>query len=230
MNYWNQFLWVIFPYLMISIFIVGHIYRYNTDQIGWTSKSSEFLEKKNLRWGSLLFHYGILLVFGGHVLGLLVPKSFLTQIGISNEAYHFSAVYFGGTAGLITVIGLFLLLVRRYGNKRISVTGSTGDIFITILLFLVIVLGIYNTIIYNAFIGGFDYRTTISPWFRGLIVFAPNSALMTSVPTIYKLHIIFSFAIFGVWPFTRLVHVWSIPVAYIKRSNIIYRRSCEKVK
>ncbi len=228
MNYWNQFLWVIFPYLMISIFIVGHIYRYNTDQIGWTSKSSEFLEKKNLKWGSLLFHYGILLVFGGHVLGLLVPKSFLAQVGISNEAYHLSAVYFGGAAGLVTVIGLFLLLVRRYGNKRISVTGSLGDKLIAVLLFLVVGIGIYNTLIFNLSVGGFDYRSTISPWFRSLFIFAPNSKLMIEVPLVYQIHVILAFLIFGVWPFTRLVHVWSIPVAYIKRSNIVYRRLCGK--
>jgi nitrate reductase gamma subunit len=230
MNYWNQFLWVIFPYLMISIFIIGHIYRYNTDQIGWTSKSSEFLEKKNLRWGSLLFHYGILLVFGGHVMGLLVPESFFTQIGISNEAYHLSAVYFGGAAGLVTVIGLFLLLVRRYGDKRISVTGSLGDKLIAVLLFLVVGIGIYNTLVFNLSVGVFDYRSTISPWFRSLFVFAPNSKLMIEVPLVYQIHVISAFLILGVWPFTRLVHVWSIPFAYIKRSNIIYRRSYGKVK
>ncbi len=230
MNYLNQFLWVIFPYVMITIFIVGHIYRYLTDQMGWTSESSEFLEKKNLRWGSLLFHYGILLVLGGHVVGLLIPKTILAGIGVSDEAYHFVAVYFGGAAGVVTVIGLFLLLVRRYGNTRISLTSSFGDKAIALLLFLVIGIGLYNTLGFNMFVGGFDYRTTISPWLRGLIVFSPNPDLMLGAPLLYQLHVILAFLTFGVWPFTRLVHVWSVPIAYITRSPIIYRKPCGQLK
>ncbi|NOY76891.1 MAG: respiratory nitrate reductase subunit gamma [Calditrichaeota bacterium] len=226
MNDLNQFLWVIFPYVMLTIFVVGHIYRYLTDQMGWTSESSEFLEKKSLRWGSLLFHYGILLVFGGHVVGLLVPKSILATVGVSDEAYHLVAVYFGGAAGVVTVIGLFLLLVRRYGDTRVSVTSNFGDKFIALLLFLVIGFGIYNTLGFNLFVGGFDYRTTISPWLRGLIVFSPNPNLMLGVPLVYRLHVIFAFLVFGVWPFTRLVHVWSVPIAYLTRSPIIYRKPC----
>ncbi len=224
MNYWNQFFWVIFPYLMIAVTIIGHIFRFNTDQINWSSKSSEFLEKKNLRWGSILFHYGIIFVFFGHILGLLVPKVFLHQIGISNEAYHITAVYFGGAAGIVTVIGLILLLFRRYGNKRISKTSNFADKFVLILLFLVVAFGIYNTIFHNLLVGNFDYRSTISPWFRSLFVFAPDPQLMKNVPLAYKIHIILAFAIFGIWPFTRLVHLWSIPINFIKRSKIIYRQ------
>lgn len=223
MNAWHQFFWVIYPYIMITIFLVGHFYRYLTDQIGWTSKSSEFLEKKSLRWGSLLFHYGILFVLGGHILGLLIPKDLLTQIGVSDESYHFMAIYFGGLSGLATLIGLFLLVIRRFGNERISKTSSFGDKFIALLLFLVIGFGIYNTLGFNLFIGGFDYRNAISPWLRSLIVFAPDPGLMVGVPLVFQLHVILAFLVFGIWPFTRLVHVWSVPIAYIRRSHIIYR-------
>ena len=224
MNYWNQFFWVIFPYMMIAVTIIGHIFRFNTDQINWSAKSSEFLEKKNLRWGSILFHYGVIFVFFGHVLGLLVPKAFLRQIGLSDELYHFTAVYFGGTAGLVAIIGLILLLLRRYGNQRISKTSNFADKFVIILLFLVVAFGIYNTIFHNLLVGNFDYRSTISPWFRSLFIFAPNPELMSNVPLTYKIHIILAFAIFGIWPFTRLVHIWSIPINFIKRSKIIYRQ------
>ncbi len=225
MNAWNQFLWVIFPYVMITIFVVGHIYRFLTDQMGWTAKSSEFLEKKSLRWGSLLFHYGILFVFGGHVVGLLIPKLFLFQIGVSDKIYHLIAVYFGGAAGLVAVTGLFLLIVRRYGDKRVSLTSSFGDKFINLLLFLVVGIGIYNTLGFNLLVGGFDYRDTISPWLRSWIMFSPNPELMVGVPLMYQVHVVLAFLIFGLWPFTRLFHVWSVPIAYVKRSPIIYRKS-----
>src|SRR5690625_1384784 len=121
------FLWVIFPYISTSFFILGHIYRYNTDQFGWTAKSSQFLEQKRLRLGSILFHYGIIFVFFGHVAGLLIPKSWFDTIGISNDLYHFGAIWFGGLAGIVTVIGGFLLFVRRISIKRIINNSSPSD-------------------------------------------------------------------------------------------------------
>ncbi len=230
MSYWNQFLWVIFPYMMIAVTITGHIYRYRTDQMNWSSGSSEFLEKKTLKWGSILFHYGIMVVFFGHILGLLIPKSFVTEMGISYEQYHNMAILVGGIAGTAAVIGIFLLLFRRYGNKRISVTSSFNDKFIVVLLALIVGFGIYNTLFYNLYFGHFDYRTTISPWFRSLFLFSPDPQLMVHVPLTYKIHVLLAFLTFGLWPFTRLVHVWSIPIAYIKRSHILYRRRCGEVK
>ena len=219
-----QFLWVIFPYLMITIFIVGHIYRYNVDQLSWTAKSSEFLEKKTLKWGSMLFHIGILLVSVGHIVGLLVPKSFLESLGVSESLYHSGAVYVGGLAGIITLIGILILLNRRLTNKRVRITSDTSDIITVILIFLIIIVGIYNTFIGTRLYSDFDYRETISPWFRGLLTFVPNPSLMRGVPLGFQLHILISFALIGIWPFTRLVHVWSVPLTYFKRGYIIYRK------
>ncbi len=230
MNYWNQFLWVIFPYLMITVSVVGHIYRYSTDQMSWSARSSEFLEKKNLRWGSMLFHYGIIIVFLGHISGLMLPETFVSKMGINNEIYHKMAVYFGSVGGAITVIGLFLLLIRRYGNKRVSHNSSFADKFIVVLLLLVVCFGIYNTLFYNLSFGDFNYRTSISPWFRRLFLFAPDPKLMADVPITFQIHVILAFLTFGLWPFTRLIHIWSLPVAFIKRSHIIYRRQCGEVK
>ena len=232
MNYWNQFLWVIFPYMMIATTIIGHVYRYSTDQMDWSSRSSEFLEKKTLRWGSMLFHYGFIFVFFGHVLGLLIPESFITNnIGMNNETYHKIAISFGGIAGIATVIGISILLFRRYGNKKVSKTSSFNDKFIIVLLFLVIGFGIYNTIFYNlTTTGDFNYRLSISPWFRSLFIFSPDPSLMVHAPITYKIHVLLAFLTFGVWPFTRLVHVWSLPIAYIKRRHIVYRRRCGEVK
>ncbi len=220
----EQFVWVIFPYLMITIFIIAHIFRYNTDQLSWTAKSSEFLEKKRLRIGSMLFHVGLLFIFFGHVIGLLIPKSWLESIGISETAYHIGAIYVGGAAGIMALIGVYLLMSRRLTNKRVRATSDLGDYITIILLFLIVVVGLYNTLIGNAVHHQFDYRETVSPWFRGLLTFSPDPALMVSAPLGFKLHIILSFILVGIWPFTRLVHVWSVPIAYMKRSPILYRK------
>jgi len=226
MDYSSQFAWVIFPYMMIVLTIVGHIYRYNTDQMGWTTKSSELLEKKDLRLGSMLFHYGFLFVIGGHIIGLFIPRSMVTAAGISNELYHQIAILTGTIAGIVALIGLWILTRRRFTNKRIIATSSFTDKLILILLLAEMLLGLYNTLFHNLIFGDYYYRETISPWFRGLFVFAPNAKLMANVPFAFKLHILLGFIIFGLWPFTRLVHVWSIPIAYMRRTRMIYRRRC----
>ncbi|WP_027415878.1 respiratory nitrate reductase subunit gamma [Aneurinibacillus terranovensis] len=230
MNYGSQFLWVVYPYLMLTVFLVGHIYRYKTDQLSWTAKSSEFLEKKQLRLGSMLFHIGIFLVLGGHLVGLLVPKWALENMGVTEELYHKGAVYGGGLVGIVTLAGIAILLFRRVTVTRVRVTSSISDILVAVLLLIVIGMGVYNTLGYNLLVGEYDYRETIAPWIRGLLTFTPNPSLMDGAPLFFKMHVIFSFAIFGIWPFTRLVHVWSFPIEYFRRSYIVYRsRNPEKV-
>lgn len=223
MNFWNQFLWIIYPYLMLTTFIVVHIYRYNTDQLAWTAKSSEFLEKKSLMWGSMLFHVGIVMVFFGHVAGLMIPKSFMESVGVSEHLYHAGAVYLGGLAGIMCLVGITILFLRRINVKRVRVTSTASDMLVAVLILANVALGVAMTLGYNMFGDGYDYRETISPWLRGLLSFRPDASLMADVPLFFQLHVIFSFAIFGIWPFTRLVHVWSVPLAYFKRSYIVYR-------
>jgi len=220
----QQFLWAIFPFLMVTVFIVGHLYRYNANQLEWTAKSSEFLEKKSLRWGSMMFHIGILMVFGGHVVGLLVPKSVMESLGVSESMYHAGAVYGGGLAGIITLVGIFLLLNRRLMNKRVRGTSDFSDFLTVVFISLIVLIGIYNTLIGNQLHPAFDYRETISPWFRSLLTFTPDPFLMSEVPLGFQMHIVISFALIGIWPFTRLVHVWSVPLTYFRRSYILYRK------
>lgn len=220
----QQFLWVIFPYLMVTIFVVGHLYRYNVGQLAWTAKSSEFLEKKLLRWGSMMFHIGILMVFAGHLVGLLIPKDLMVDFGVSETLYHAGAVYGGGLAGLLTFIGILLLFNRRFTNERVRNTSDFGDFLTVVLILLIVGVGVYNTLIGNQLNHAFDYRETISPWFRGLISFNPDPTLLAGVPLGFQLHMLLSFALFGIWPFTRLVHVWSVPLSYFKRSYILYRK------
>ncbi|OFD63716.1 nitrate reductase subunit gamma [Bacillus mycoides] len=219
----DQFLWVLFPYIIFAIFIGGHIFRYNYDQFGWTSKSSELLEKKMLRIGSLLFHFGIMLVIGGHVMGILIPESIYRSIGISEHMYHIVAISFGLPAGIASIIGLIILTYRRLTVKRIIATSTTGDYVALILLLIVMLAGLASTFL-NIDSKGFDYRTTIGPWFRSLFIFQPKVEYMMEVPVWFKIHIIAGMGLFAVWPFTRLVHVFSAPIKYLSRSYVIYRR------
>jgi nitrate reductase gamma subunit len=224
MNFGDQFLWVIYPYIVIAVFILGLILRYNTDQRGWSSKSSELLEKNLLKWGSLLFHIGIIFAFFGHVAGILVPLGFYRMLHIPDKIYHLMAVGAGGTAGIAVVIGLLILLYRRIYVKRIKLTSSTSDIFSIILLFIVVILGMSATVFNAQPHSEFDYRTAIGPWFRGLFTFTPNASLMAQIPIIFKIHIIAAFAFFAVIPFTRMVHLLSQPITYLTRSYIVYRK------
>lgn len=216
-------LWGVFPYIVFTIFIGGHIYRYQKDQFGWTTKSSEFLEKKRLRIGSNLFHFGIIFVFGGHVLGLIVPVELYNVLGVSEHAYHNIALLFGIPAGIATLVGLILLTHRRINVKRIKATTSVGDWLSLILLLTVVLTGLIATFL-NVDAKGFDYRTTIAPWLRGLFIFNVQPELMMNVPIWFKIHIYTTFALYVVWPFTRLVHVFSFPLRYLNRSYVIYKK------
>ena len=223
-EFMEQFLLVIYPYVIAVIFIMGQIFRYMTDQAGWTTKSSEFLEKEQLKWGSLLFHFGILAVLGGHFSGLLVPKEWFNAVGVTDEMYHAAAVGGGGVAGLATLAGILFLTVRRFSNARVSSVSSFGDKLVVVVLLAEIVVGIAGTA--SGLLpggAGFDYRETIAPWLRGLLIFTPDKTLMSSVPFVFRVHILLGLMIFAIWPFTRLVHVWSAPLEYISRAYIHYR-------
>jgi len=220
----DQFIWVIFPYLCIAIFIIGHLFRFRYDQFSWTAKSSEFIEKKSLMWGSLLFHLGIIPVIAGHVMGLGVPANWLRAMGISDHLYHIGAVYIGSIFGIVTLAGMLLLTARRITNESVRKLSTLSDILVNILLLLIVFLGCYSTIVTNATLPDFDYRQTISVWFRGLLALRPEASYMLDVPLAFKLHVLTGFLITALWPFTRLVHVWSVPVNYVGRSHILYRK------
>lgn len=219
--------WGILPYVVMTLFIGGHIFRYKYDQFGWTTKSSEFLEKKDLKLGSNLFHWGIIFVFGGHVMGIIVPKGLHESLGLSETAYHTLALVAGIPAGVIALIGLIILIRRRFKHQRIRLTTSKADWVALFGLLLVVGSGLAATFL-NIDSQGFDYRETIGPWFRGLFKLNIQPELMSSVPLWFKVHVLGGFILFAVWPFTRLVHFFSLPLLYISRSPIIYRRHSKK--
>jgi nitrate reductase gamma subunit len=220
------FLWVVIPYVAITIFIVGHIWRYRHDQFRWTSRSTQLLERRWLKWGSPLFHYGALAAIAGHVLGILIPKSATNAIGVHENAYHWISAIPGTIAGAATLLGLLILIYRRASVRRVAVTTSYVDLVVYALLFFVIATGLGATVFHNLLSSGtgYDYRRTIAIWFRGVFALQDHARLMASVPLIYQIHTLSAWAILALWPFSRLVHAWSIPFQYIGRPYILYRR------
>ncbi|EES75331.1 MULTISPECIES: respiratory nitrate reductase subunit gamma [Paenibacillus] len=225
MSLFEQFLWVIFPYLCVVTFVVGHIFRYRYDQFNWTAKSSEFIEKKRLMLGSLLFHIGIIPVILGHVAGLGIPKEWMNAIGVNEHLYHIGAMYGGGFFGVVTFAGMLILTMRRLTMKNVRRLSSASDMIVNGLLLFIIFMGMYSTLVTNNVQPDFDYRETISIWFRNLLILRPEASYMAEVPITFQIHILAGFLIFALWPFTRLVHVWSVPLNYARRSYILYRKN-----
>lgn len=228
MNSLNQFLWIILPYICLAVCVIGHIYRYRTDQFGWTAKSSEFVEKKQLRIGSMMFHIGVIPVIFGHIVGLGVPKEWLYAVGVSDHLYHIGAVYIGSIFGFLTLGGMIVLTSRRFTKKSVRKLSSLSDLVVNVLLLLIVFLGLYSTVVTNIVEPSFDYRSTISVWFRGILTFSPDASFMADVPLSFKIHVLSGLGIFALWPFTRLVHIWSVPVSYLSRNNILYRKNISK--
>lgn len=224
MRYGDLLLWVVLPYAAIVLFVAGHVWRYRYDKFGWTSRSTQLLESRWLAWGSNLFHYGALAAIAGHILGLLVPADVTTTVGITESNYHLLSAGAGTVAGLGCVVGLLILLYRRIAIARVRVTTSYTDIAVYALLVVVIGLGIVETFFTGVLGGGYNYRVTVGVWFRGIFLLHPHPELMTSAPLLYQAHAAVAWLLVALWPFSRLVHAWSVPVQYLGRPYILYRR------
>lgn len=216
-------LWLVLPYTAITVFVAGHIWRYRRDQFTWGTRSTQLLERNQLRPAILLFHLGLLAVLGGHFAGLLIPASVTEALGVSEHMYHVASVTAGTVFGAVTIVGFVWLIVRRESSPRVRATTSRVDRATYLLLLIVMSVGMIATLGPNLIDGGYDYRETVSPWFRGVFMLNPDTELVTSAPIVYRMHAIAAFLLFALWPFSRLVHVWSIPVSYLHRSNILYR-------
>jgi nitrate reductase gamma subunit len=215
--------WIVLPYVSIAILALGTIYRYRYDKFGWTTRSSQLYESDILRWGSPLFHAGILLVLLGHIAGLVIPASWTTAVGISESAYHALAVGLGAVAGLLTLVGMAILIARRRLVGPVFTATTRNDKGMYLILGVVIVLGLWTTLRVNTTDGGYNYRETVSPWFRSLFTLNPDVAGLDGVPIGLRLHIATAWVLFAVWPFTRLVHAFSLPVGYLTRPYVVYR-------
>ena len=216
------FLWVALPYLCLASFAVGHVWRYRHDKYGWTARSTQLLERPLLMLGSILFHFGLLAAIAGHVLGILVPRSWTEAVGISDDLYHWFAVVAGIASGAAIVAGLAILLYRRLRIGRIRVTTTRSDLALYPVLVATIVTGMLATT-WGSAVDRYSYRETVSPWFRGLFTFDPHATLMTAAPFVFQAHAVTAWLLFAIWPYTRLVHVWSVPLTYVGRTPVLYR-------
>lgn len=214
--------WVIIPYMCLITFIVGHFWRYKYDKFGWTTRSSQMYESKLLRIGSPMFHFGLLFVIGGHFLGLVIPKAWTEAVGISQDAYHFMAISIGAVAGVCTVVGMIILIYRRRTTGPVFAATTANDKVMYVFLAGVILLGLANTVLGNV-VEHYDYREGVSIWWRQVFSFRPNPDLMVAAPLTFQLHAFMAFLLFAIWPFTRLVHVFSAPLEYLWRPYVVYR-------
>ncbi|TMR89525.1 respiratory nitrate reductase subunit gamma [Nonomuraea basaltis] len=219
----ESLLWIVMPYLTIVIFVGGVIWRYRYDRFGWTTRSSQLYESRLLRVASPLFHYALLFVIVGHVIGVLIPVRWTDAIGVSNDAYHANALVWGGLAGLATLVGLGLLIYRRRVHGPVFLATTANDKIMYVVLAAAIVSGVVTTA------AGFvpsevSYRTTVAPWFRGVLILQPDTTAMGHASGLYKVHTLFGMALFVLFPFSRLVHALSAPLGYLFRPYIVYRR------
>ena len=216
-------LWVAVPYVAITVFVVGHYWRYRYDKFGWTTRSSQLYERRLLRLGSPMFHFGILLVALGHVGGLLIPESWTNALGISETAYHAAAVTLGSVSGFLTLAGAAILVYRRRTVGPVFSATTRNDKVMYVLLVGTIVLGLGTTVLGNLTGDPHDYRLTVSPWFRSIFALQPQTDLILQAPIGFRLHALSAWALFAFWPFSRLVHVFSAPIGYLTRPYIVYR-------
>ena len=219
----DRILWVIVPYISITVFIVGHVWRYRYDKFGWTTRSSELYEQRLLRWGSPLFHFGLLVGLLGHFVGIIIPAGWTTAVGISEPLYHAIAVTLGAIAGFCALAGMALLIYRRRTVGPVFSATTVNDKVMYLLLAVTVVLGLGTTVLGNLTDHPHDYRATVAPWFRSIFILQPRGELMVSAPLGFQLHALAAWALYAFWPFSRLVHAFSAPIGYLFRPYIVYR-------
>ncbi|MCP4381466.1 MAG: respiratory nitrate reductase subunit gamma [Hyphomicrobiales bacterium] len=206
-----------YPYFCLTVFIVGSWWRFDREQYTWRSGSSQLLRRRQMMWGSNLFHVGILIVFVGHLVGLLTPIQVFDAIGISHGAKQMLAIVVGGIAGLVCLVGIVLLTHRRLFDPRIRNTSSFGDIAVLLLLLVQLLLGLGSIPVSLAHLDGGE-MVKFMTWAQGILTLqAGVASQIADVSWIFKLHIVLGMTIFLILPFTRLVHIWSAPIWYVGR-------------
>ncbi|GAA2864633.1 respiratory nitrate reductase subunit gamma [Pseudonocardia halophobica] len=222
MSTWDLLLWGVLPYVMVAVLVGGTIWRYRYDKFGWTTRSSELYESRLLRIGSPLFHFGLLVVIIGHVIGLLIPQSWTGAVGLSPTAYHVQALVLGGIAGFCTLVGVGILVYRRRTTGPVFSATTRNDKLMYVVLVAALVAGLATTLL-GATGGEHNYRETVSPWFRSLFVLQPDIASMAGAGLAFHVHTLIGMVLFAIWPFTRLVHAFTAPLGYLFRPYIVYR-------
>ncbi|RTL69074.1 MAG: respiratory nitrate reductase subunit gamma [Pseudonocardiaceae bacterium] len=223
MSTWDVLLWGVLPYVTVAVLVLGTIWRYRYDRFGWTTRSSELYESRLLRIGSPLFHFGLLVVIIGHVIGLLIPKSWTDGVGLSQEVYHVQALALGALAGFCTLVGVGILVYRRRTTGPVFSATTRNDKLMYVVLVAAIVAGLATTLLGASGGEEHNYRLTVSPWFRSLFVLQPDIRAMAGAGLAFHVHVLIGMALFAIWPFTRLVHAFAAPLGYLFRPYVLYR-------
>ncbi|MBN8892506.1 MAG: respiratory nitrate reductase subunit gamma [Acetobacteraceae bacterium SCN 69-10] len=220
----NSILFGLYPYVAIAVFLAGSLIRFDREQYTWRSGSSQLLQRKMLMWGSNCFHVGVLAILAGHFVGLLTPHEWYTGLGLSVPNKQLLAMAAGGVFGLVCLLGITLLVMRRLGDARIRATSSPMDIAILLMLFAQLLLGLSSIFVSAQHLDGAE-MLKLAGWAQHIVTLQTDAAgLMADVHPIFKLHILLGLTIFLVFPFSRLVHIWSVPLGYIGRSYQVVRR------
>ncbi|WP_299947345.1 respiratory nitrate reductase subunit gamma [uncultured Microbulbifer sp.] len=224
MHYLNTLLFAIYPFIALTVFLVGSLIRYDRDQYTWRTGSSQLLERKQLRVGSYLFHIGVIAILLGHFVGLLTPKAVWHFLGIEASTKQLMAMGIGGFFGVICFIGLTILIKRRLTNPRVRATTSKMDLTILLMLYAQLILGLISILVSAGHMDGAEMLKLMA-WAQSIVTLDGTgaAAAISEVNMIYKLHILLGMTLFLVFPFSRLVHVWSVPVQYFHRNYQVVR-------
>lgn len=224
MNYLNELLFGIYPYIALTVFLVGSLIRYDRDQYSWKTGSSQLLESKLLRKGSMPFHVGIIAVLAGHFVGLLTPHQVWDFLHITASMKQLFAMAMGGIFGLLCLYGLTILVYRRFTDDRVKASSSAMDNAILLLILAQLLLGLSSIFVSANHLDGAEMLMLMS-WAQNMVTFqgADAAAAIAHVHWIYKLHVFLGMSLFLVFPFSRLVHVWSVPLKYLGRNYQIVR-------
>lgn len=213
----NHLLFGIYPYIALVILAVGSVIRYDYEPYSWRSGSSQLLRRRQLVWGSVFFHVGVLAILGGHIVGLLTPISIWGMLGVSHGAKQIVAIVLGGVAGGIAIIGATMLVHRRLFDARVRATSSVSDTLIIVLLWIQLALGLMTISVSLQHLDGHEMVKFMN-WAQGIFTFNPEaSSYVANASIIFKLHITLGLTIFVLFPFSRLVHMLSAPVRYLWR-------------
>ena len=226
MNNLNQFVFGIYPYIALTIFLLGSLARFEREQYTWKSDSSQMLYQGQLRLGNILFHIGILGLFFGHLVGLLTPVWVWDALGVTHSLKQMVAIVAGGVMGIICLIGLLILIQRRFTNARISAVTRTGDKVLLLWILCSLLLGLATIFVSLQHRDG-EEMVLLMTWAQHVMTFRGDAAsYMEHASPIFKLHMFMGMTLFVIFPFTRLVHVWSgfASVTYLARPWQLVRR------
>lgn len=219
----NTFLWGALPYIAAVLLISGLFWRRRYDQYGWTTRSSEIYERRILDIASPMFHYGVIFVFFGHIMGLFVPRSWTDALGVTEQDYNLLSLFAGTAAGVLAVVGILALVYRRRTNAAVFRATTANDKLMYVVLLGVITMGMVAKLGNAGIHEGYDYRSTIAPWARSIFTLHPKVSLMSQAPVLFQVHAVIGLLLFALLPYTRLVHMFSAPVQYLFRPYIVYR-------